>query len=205
MRITETRLRRIIREELLREAAPGIVSAPPGRVGRDEFLAKVEELAREMPGASPEEVAADALSYFSEEDGMGRGIPSEDLEDLEADGLELAQDLLGGATLEVTIDRTSEAKTAPSALDQFALHSRNLGPTSRRAQQRALESLIKRGAEGLTGVTFLGTETWNSPDGETSETFMTFEGPMMELERLQAELEGGLDRNVSRFLKFKFV
>lgn len=205
MRITETRLRRIIREELLREAAPGIVSAPPGRVGRDEFLEKVEERSREMPGASPEEVVADALSYFSEEDGMGRGIPSEDLADLEAEGLELAQDLLGGATLEVTIDRTSEAKTAPSALDQFALHSRNLGPTSRSAQQRALESLIKRGAEGLTGVTFLGTETWNSPDGETSETFMTFEGPMMELERLQAELEAGLDRNVSRFLKFKFV
>lgn len=205
MRITETRLRRIIREELLREAAPGIVSDPPGRVGGEEFLAKVEELAREFPEMSPEEVVADALSYFSEEDGMGRGIPSEDLADLEAEGLELAQDLLGGATLEVTIDRTSEAKTAPSALDQFALHSRNLGPTSRRAQQRALESLIKRGAYERTGVTFLGTETWNSPDGETSETFMTFEGPMMELERLQAELEGGLDRNVSRFLKFKFV
>ena len=205
MRTTETRLRRIIREELLREAAPGIVSDPPGRVDREEFLAKVEELAREFPEMSPQAVVSDALSYFSEEDGMGRGIHSEDLADLEAEGLELAQELLGGATLEVTIDRTSEAKSAPSALDQFALHSRNLGPTSRRAQQRARESLIKRGAEGLEGVTFLGTETWNSPDEETSETFMIFEGPMMELERLQAELEGGLDRNVSRFLKFKFV
>lgn len=205
MKITETRLRRIIREELLREAAPGIVSAPPGRVDRKEFLAKVDERAREMPGASPAAIVADALSYFSEEDGMGRGIPSEELAEFEAFGLELAQDLLGGATLEVTIDRTSEAKTAPSALDQFALHSRDQWGGDRRASQRALESLIKRGGSGLRGVTFLGTETWNSPDGETSETFMTFEGPMMELERLQAELEGGLDRNVSRFLKFKFV
>lgn len=205
MRITESRLRRIIREELLREAAPGIVSTPTGPVGRDEFLAKVEELAREFPEMSPQAVVADALSYFSEEDGMGRGIPSEDLADLEAEGLELAQELLGGATLEVTIDRTSEAKSAPSALDQFTLHNRDQWGGDRRASQRALESLIKRGGSGLRGVTFAGTETWNSPDGETSETFMTFEGPMMELERLQAELEAGLDRNVSRFLKFKFV
>ena len=205
MRITESRLRRIIREELLREAAPGIVGVPPGQVHREEFLARVEELAREMPDAAPADVVADALQDFAEVDGMGRGPSEEELADLEAEGLELAQDLLGGATLEVTIDHTSEAKSAPSALDQFALHSRNLGPTSRGAQQRALESRIKRAAEGLEGVTFLGTEIWNSPDGETSETFMTFEGPMLELERLQGALESGIDRNISRFLRFKFV
>ena len=87
MRITESRLRQIIREELLREAAPGIVSDPPGRVDREEVLAKVEELAREFPEMSPGAVVADALSYFSEEDGKGRGID----EDLEAEGLEHAE------------------------------------------------------------------------------------------------------------------
>ena len=201
MRITESRLRQIIREELLREAAPGIVSDPPGRVEGEEFLAKVEELAREFPEMSPQAVVSDALSYFSEEDGMGRGVAP----DLEAEGLELAEELLGEATLEVTIDRTSEAKSAPSALDQFILHNRDQWGGDRRASQRALESLIKRGGAGLRGVTFAGTETWNSPDGETSETFMTFEGPMLELERLQGALESGIDRNISRFLRFKFV
>ena len=73
MRITETRLRRIIREELLREAAPGIVGVPPGQVHREEFLARVEELAREMPDAAPADVVADALQDFAEGDGMGRG------------------------------------------------------------------------------------------------------------------------------------
>ena len=205
MRITESRLRRIIREELLREAAPGIVGVPPGQVHREEFLARVEELAREMPDAAPADVVADALQDFAEVDGMGRGPSEEELADLEAEGLELAQDLLGGATLEVTIDRTSEAKSAPSALDQFILHNRDQWGGDRRDSQRALESLIKRGVAGLRGVTFSGTETWNSPDGETSETFMTFEGPMLELERLQGALEPGIDRNISRFLRFKFV
>ena len=205
MRITETRLRRIIREELLREVAPGIVGVPPGQVHREEFLARVEELAREMPDAAPADVVADALQDFAEVDGMGRGPSEEELADLEAEGLELAQDILGGATLEVTIDRTSEAKSAPSALDQFILHNRDQWGGDRRASQRALESLIKRGGSGLRGVTFAGTETWNSPDGETSETFMTFEGPMLELERLQGALESGIDRNISRFLRFKFV
>jgi len=201
MRITESMLRRIIREELLREAAPGIVNEPRGRVGGEEFLKKVEEIAREFPKMSPQAVVEDVILYFSEEDGMGRGVAP----DLEAEGLELAEELLGGATLEVTIDRTSEAKSAPSALDQFILHNQEQWGGDRSASRRALESLIKRGAEGLRGITFAGTETWKSPDGETSETFMTFEGPMLDLERLQTGLEGGPNRNVSRFLRFKFV
>ena len=205
MRITETRLRQIIREELLREAGPGMVKDVPGAVHREEFLARVEELARENPAAEPAAVVEDAEQDFAEVDGMGRGPSEEELADLEAEGLELAQDLLGDATLEVTIDRTSDAKTEPSSLDQFILHDRERWGGERRTAQRDLESLIKRGAAGLEGVTFLGTETWKSPDGVTSETFMTFEGPMLELERLQGALERGLDRNVSRFLRFKFV
>ena len=75
MKITESQLRRIIREELLREAGPGLVGNAPGAIEEPEFLAKIKEIAGQHPDMTASEVVEDVLAYFSED---GRGIAEED-------------------------------------------------------------------------------------------------------------------------------